>query len=156
MSEHVLVAEHTGQVLRYERGPRGGTALELGDYSLSIRCNGCSGWQECDGDHTGFDPEDEDSPAFDRYEDVEIHGESHEWKWGHSWTVPYVGCVLAGNDGWQDSAYEILRTYGPGEYAIDEDWDDTDVYIMAVSMADGSPLPEEGWADRVAVDELED
>ena len=132
-SYHRLVLTCAEKPYRYST--LGYHRIELGEYESAVVCPGpkyCHGWQECDGDHTGYDPEDEESPAFDQYEDVEIHGVLHEWKCGHNWTVPYKGCVLEGRAWpWGDNVHDILMTYGPGEYVIDEDWDDTDVFVTA-------------------------
>ena len=83
------------------------------DGAWSIECldgNGCSGWIECDGDHAGYDPEDEASPAFDCYEDVEIHGVPHDWQWDYAWTIPYEGCVVQGAN--VDRHYRLPLTPG--------------------------------------------
>lgn len=93
----------------------------------------CNGWEECSKDHPGMDPTDEESPAYDQYEDVEIHGILHEWQWSYGWTVPYVGCIVnSGLADLFDSVYEIARDSGPGEYRVDDDWDDGDCYLAAI------------------------
>ena len=101
----------------------------------------CSGWEECrdPAGHEGFDPEDEDSPAFDEYEDVEIHGVFHEWQWGYGWTVPFVGCVVDENG--CDLPYELWDReqdrYKPGRWIVNDDWDDTDCTLILVGPEGG-------------------
>lgn len=128
---------------------------EIVDYNTTLTCfpGGCEGWQECREGHKveGYDedanvgPYDcaEEAPWADKDEFV-FHGVMHEWRYGWGWTVPFQGCVLAVND-FSDGAYDIMVAFGPGEYLIEDEWDDTEVWIYALSMADGSPLPEEGW-----------
>lgn len=106
--------------------------------SYTIECPGkpaCSGWIECDGDHEGYDPEEEASPAYDEWDDVEIHGVLHDYKWGHGWTVPHPGCVVA--DAWNVEPPGGLwdretDAYKPGRWLVDDDWDDTDVQLILV------------------------
>ena len=118
-------------------------------YEYTISCPGCVGWQECPEYHAPVrcdDPEcclgaDDEEDCPNSHEDPhEFHGVSHTYRWGHGWTVPYPGCVLAAQD-LGDDVYEIARTYGPGDYLVDDDWDDEWATITPVSMADGSPLP---------------
>ena len=114
------------------------------DGAWSIECldgNGCSGWIECDGDHAGYDPEDEASPAFDCYEDVEIHGVPHDWQWDYAWTIPYEGCVVQGaNVDPPDELYEHETVqYRPGRWVVDADWDYTDCCYLTLSGLLTSP-----------------
>lgn len=136
------------------------------DYESSITCTttGCNGWQECrephvvegyDGPNDGPDDSEEDAPWADR-EEFEFHGVLHTWRGGWGWTVPFVGCVLAEQD-LADYIHDIYAEHGPGEYLVDDDWwDETHSSISAVSMADGSPLPAGGWAQRNAKPTEED
>ena len=128
--------------------PSGFSRIEL-DYEYDYTCPGCEGWQECREDHSGFDIEDESSPAFDVLEgdEIEIHGVNHTYRWSWGWTTVYPGCVLRDADT-GDEVFEIARVFGPGDYLVEDDWDDGTPYVTPVSMADGSPLPEAGWAER--------
>jgi hypothetical protein len=92
------------------------------DWDFKITCwapSTCEGWIECSGDHAGYDPEDEESPAFDEYEDVEIHGLLHEWR--NNWVVPFPGCIVDASE-WIDDAREIARQEGPGTYWVASEW----------------------------------
>lgn len=66
---------------------------------------------------------------------MEIHGVLHEWRWGHGWTVPFEGCVVADNvhRGWSDDASDIAIEHGIGTHVVDDDWDDTDLRLTYVS-----------------------
>lgn len=148
MDWHTLTITLDGPPTRYES--RWGSHVEIPmRYSITCYPGGCNGWQECWEDHTGFDPDDEASPAFDAIsgDEIEIHGVPHEWRDGWGWTVPYPGCVLAAQD-LGDYAEDIGLEYGPGAYLVDDDWDDGEANISPISMADGSPLPEPGWSAR--------
>lgn len=161
---HTLTLTMEGKPERY-LSPFGYYVTDLGDYTATIECipGGCLGWIECREEHTvdGYTgPNDgpydsgEDAPWADK-EETEFHGVMHTWRSGWGWTVPYPGCVLAEQDT-SDNEHDILMEYGPGAYLVDEDWwDETSVTISPVSMADGSPLPEPGWAARVLADENE-
>lgn len=96
--------------------------------------NGCSGWIECgvrwhgDGErsaeHGPFDCSD-DLPWYDE-EEYEFHGETHTWRSGYGWTVPYRGCVVMyGNWEPPDDVFNIE----PGRYDVEDDWDETEVYL---------------------------
>lgn len=109
----------------------------------TIECSdpsACEGWEECPGEHGGFDPNDEDSPAFDEYEDVEIHGVPHEWRWGYGWTVPYAGCPVMGGSA-DDAPAEVAAAQGVGRWEVDADWDDTDCYLILVPQSTDQELP---------------
>ena len=153
---HTLTITAPDKPIAFE-GSWGRTGYDLGDFTSSVTCipGGCHGWQECREDHAGFDPEDEESPAFDLIEDdeIEIHGVIHTWRYGWGWTVEFPGCVVAANDAVHEYAEEILQEYGPGAYLVDDDWDDSSLTLDAVGLADGSPLPEPGWAARNATSE---
>jgi hypothetical protein len=94
------------------------------DWDFTIKCltpNTCNGWIECLGDHAGYDPEDEESPAFDQYEDVEIHGMLHKWYATNNWVIPFLGCVVDASE-WIDDAREIARLEGLGTYRVAGEW----------------------------------
>lgn len=117
MSRHILIVDED----------REGFTIECADPAH------CAGWIECTGDHTGYDPEDEESPAFDEWEDVEIHGVFHDWRRGYGWTVPYPGCVVAAeaveapDELWERVDGDYLLK--PGRWVVDDDWDDTSCYL---------------------------
>ncbi len=102
---------------------------------------GCNGWSECNKAHEvpGYDgvndgPWDsyEDAPWYDQ-EEFEFHGVVHTWSGnGYGWTVPYNGCVVAGND-WSDP-YGVPDR--PGKWLVDDDWDDTTVSLTKVCELD--------------------
>lgn len=103
-----------------------------GEWAAHIECSdpsSCPGWQECQEDHEGFDPEDEDSPAYDQ-EEFEIHGEIHGWQIGWGWTLPYKGCpVVERVDSLDTGELDMTR---PGRWLLGVDWDDTDCWISVV------------------------
>lgn len=102
-------------------------------YHARIECSdpiACPGWIECFGDHTGMDPEDEDSPAFDQWEDVEMHGVEHEWQSGYGWTIDYRGCPVADRDDWD--VPDGIPMDRPGHYLVDVDWDDTYCHLTLI------------------------
>lgn len=123
--------------------------------SYGTKCmatNGCGGWIECreshevDGKKADCGPYDcdcggEDGPSclgeteadyapwYDR-EEFEFHGVEHTWRYGHGWTVPYTGCIVAWGDyELPDGSEDLPR----GEYQVDDDWDDTDCYLLLVA-----------------------
>lgn len=110
------------------------TARDRDDaYAFRVECSApgqCSGWQECPDSHEGMDPEDEDSPAFDQFEDVMIHGALHEWMSPHGWTVPYSGCPVEGIGSWE--APDGLDMSRPGRYLLDVEWDESEAYLAVV------------------------
>lgn len=109
------------------------------EYLTRIECSNpaaCPGWQECrSGDHAGFDPDDERSPAFDEFEDVEIHGVLHDWRRGY-WTVPFKGCPVVAN--FDCDIYGLPSPLRPGRWRLEVDWDDEDVYLTVAAGADGT------------------
>jgi hypothetical protein len=128
MSGHALLIEHADS--HTEDDPH---------FKSTVYCltpAKCEGWEECAGDHTGYDPNDEDSPAYDQEEDVEIHGVLHNWHGSHGWTTPFVGCVVAANDGIHDAVYEIGRYDGAGLHLIDTEWEDYDCVVTRVTVED--------------------
>lgn len=101
----------------------------------TIECDvpgGCGGWQECREDHAGYDPDGEDSPAFDTLEDVVIHGVSHAWE-NSTWTIPFEGCSVAE---WADLCDLWDGIDGPGRYEVDADWSETECYLSVVGPAE--------------------
>lgn len=121
------------------------------EYTCTVVCLNpahCYGWEECTGEHKGYDPDSPVSSAYDKFdEDVEIHGVLHEWKHGYGWCVRFDGCVVADHvdGGWTDSGDEIAREHGVGTYEVDDEWyDATDLTLLFVSRIPAevdSPLP---------------
>ena len=132
---------------------------EADDISFIIDCPGCDGWQECTEDHGTHFPEDCPTPEEECYcdpcegDEFEFHGVLHTFRWtANDWTVPYPGCVVKANESVDEFVVEIAYIYGPGSYLVEDEWSDYDVYLTAVSMADGSPLPAENeWWDANAI-----
>lgn len=101
------------------------------DFILSITClhpDLCAGWIECSEEHPNSDPEDDESPVYDQYDDVMMHGVPHDHHDG-MWTVPYKGCVVRGGD-WEtpDDLYPLRA----GEWIVEDEWEDTCVYLNVV------------------------
>lgn len=140
MSTHVLVVETDAAYLERLAVLRPVTDDDRRDAMMwHIECSdpaACPGWVECDGDHAGFDPEDETSPGYDRWEDVMIHGELHDWRWGHGWTVAYSGCPVIGFAEFDppDECYPLR----PSRWPVDVDWDDTVCVVTVAASPDGS------------------
>ncbi|WP_087005977.1 hypothetical protein [Gulosibacter sp. 10] len=118
-------------------------------YTYSVECTvsgGCGGWQECGKPHEvdGVDASDGpwETPCSCAYveadhhsipwcgeEEFEFHGVLHEWRWGYGWTVPYTGCII------RDYPPELpdgIDTERDGRWLVDDDWDDTDCYLVLV------------------------
>lgn len=116
-------------------------------YDFAITCvepKLCNGYWECSGDHSGFDPNDETSPAYDE-EEFQIHGEWHTYRYSIGWTVAYPGCVVATCDSLGDSAHWIADEHGPGHFIVDDEWGDPgDVWLHMVER-----LPDYARAERV-------
>lgn len=158
MSHHILVIE-----LDSSAAPLGPHHSD--DRTWSIECppdNGCSGWMECDQVHEveghgnaedGPDDSEESAPwaEMDRFE---FHGVMHEWNtWGHGWTVPWPGCVVAGSD-WTEPP-EGMDDLPAGRYPIEDDWDDTSVALDFVhplpgrcTTSDKTPYGWTRWCER--------
>ena len=112
------------------------------DWTWVITClapEKCGGWQECDESHEiegqpvndGPWDSDESAPWCEQDQYV-FHGVEHEYRWGHGWTVPFDGCVVAEHAYWSDSVAEIVDEHGEGEHVVDDDWDDevmTMIYV---------------------------
>lgn len=135
MIEHYAVVRLDRNYLRRLARIRRVARKDVEDgYAAFIECSdpaSCPGWIECDEDHSGFDPDDENSPAYDMYDDpVMIHGVEHEWRHGHGWTVEYEGCPV--ERGCADLDTDAMDMTRPGRYLLDEDWDDTDCYLTVV------------------------
>lgn len=142
MSHHILVIEPDPQAPAM--GPH-----HSDDRQWTIECppgNGCNGWMECDKAHEveGYgsadggpeqcDPNEctypeqgECTTPWADAEEFEFHGVMHEWKGGHGWTVPYVGCIVAGSD--VASPPDGMDELPYGRYPIEDDWDDTEVAL---------------------------
>ena len=100
-------------------------------YTASVECSdpaACHGWIECDGDHDGYDVDDEDSPAFEQYDGFEIHGVWHDYN-SYGWVVDYPGCPVAGN---ADLYVDGIPMDREGRYEVEDYWDDTDCYLILV------------------------
>ena len=99
-------------------------------YMWRIECSdpaSCPGWVECAEDHDGYDPEDEDSPAFDEYEGVMIHCVPHDWH-GSFWTVEYAECPVAAS--WADLELpDDIDTGTDGRHLVDVEWEETCCYL---------------------------
>lgn len=107
---------------------------EVDDYFVAgIVCSdsaACPGWKECPEDHTGYDPDDEDSPVYDEWEDVMIHGVLHtEYNTGYGWVVEYNGCPVQGAD-WE--VPDDIPMDRPGKYLVDDDWEETECWLYLV------------------------
>ena len=104
----------------------------------------CDGWEECHDLHP-FTPcddcqfteciEDQECDAMDTGDEREFHGETHEWRWGYGWTVQFPGCVVSENLYEADDAGDIAVTVGPGRWLVDDDWSDTDMYLILIGPA---------------------
>ncbi|MFG3340561.1 hypothetical protein [Glycomyces sp. NPDC048151] len=88
----------------------------------------CKGWQECNKTHeangvsAANGPYDaEEGAPWDGLDEFEFHGQEHKWVDYHGWTVPYVGCVVQGND---VEVPDELRPLRPGKWIVEDDWDD--------------------------------
>lgn len=114
------------------------------EYRWSLQCSDpgvCPGWTECTGDHAGFDPEDDASPAYEKWDDdVMIHGAPHEYRYGHGWTVPDPGCPVVNNASFGSTdlpdGVDMTR---PGRWEVDPDWDDTECTLALVRELIGAP-----------------
>ncbi|MGV7904208.1 hypothetical protein PJN93_30825, partial [Mycobacterium kansasii] len=78
---------------------------EYPSFNHSVEClnvEKCGGWIGCndphevDGRSAADGPYDcDDDAPWEGCDEFEFHGVLHEWHWGHGWTVPYKGCVVA-------------------------------------------------------------
>lgn len=91
----------------------------------------CGGWQECRKPHevdgTSADDGPWDAPleaAWCEEDCFTFHGVEHEWRSGWGWTVPFEGCVVAGNDHVSDFAHDLALEHGIGAHEVEDDWDD--------------------------------
>lgn len=149
MSTHYVVVEESQAYLDHCR-KRGITPLRADIYRWRIECGdraACPAWVKCDGVHADMDPEDEDSPAYDLWEDVEIHGVVHQWRWGHSWTISLVGCAAEGREGLMDLPDGIAHDR-PGRWLVDVDWDDDECVLSAVEEAPVLAHPGRGEGEK--------
>lgn len=137
MTDHTFVVEADQNHLDRLAKIRPVTDEDRADaWTWHVECSdpaACPGWIECAKDHPGMDPDDEDSPAFDKHdEEVEIHGVMHTWIWGYNWTVPFVGCPVA-----EDRDHDIpdgipTPLARPGRYPVETEWDETDCTLMLI------------------------
>lgn len=131
----------------------------------SITCQApslCNGWWECgephevDGVSAADGPYDSECPgehgvSTDRAghlpwcdeDEFEFHGVLHTWRYGNGWTVPYDGCVVQTAD-IAEYVDDIAREHGEGTFVVDDEWDDTSVYLHFVTR---HLPPSEGRAD---------
>lgn len=134
MSRHILVVEpDTAYAERFPDFPP--------ETRWHIECpdgNGCSGWEECDGDHSSLTEDDQDEGY------ATAHGVEHEYRWGYGWTVPYEGCVVAGNDSteppdelWKRDEDSHNLRLPLGRWVVDDDWDETHCTLILVGPEDG-------------------
>ena len=135
MADHYVVVTRDEDGLARLAAIRPPTDQDRADYyHLAVECatpGGCGGWQECDGDHTGYDPDDEESPAYDQWDGVMIHGVEHEWQYDHVWAIPYIGCPFQEHSEIDTSG---ISTDTDGRYTLDVDWDDTECYLTALGL----------------------
>lgn len=115
-------------------------------YQVHIECpapENCTGWEECNDPHTSPDGSlNADDGPYDCEEDVpwegqdefEFHGVPHEWRSGYGWTVPYQGCIVAAQD---IEVPEGIDTTRDGRWLVEDDWDDTDCYLVLVRELKG-------------------
>lgn len=92
----------------------------------------CGGWMECFEPHEvdgkpASDPNNcpEDDPVYGA-DEFEFHGVTHNWVYGHGWTVPYPGCPAEDNGA--EPPYGAWKL-PIGTYEVDDDWDDTSCYL---------------------------
>lgn len=152
MTEHLIdIRPDTDYLARLNanRAKRGlpPTELAADDLAASITClhpDRCTGWIECSGQEHPAGSEDgpydceEDAP-WEGADEFEFHGELHTWRDSYGWTVPYVGCVVQGAD------YEIpdeLRPLRIGRWIVEDEWDETDVYLTVVREAADEDVPD--------------
>jgi hypothetical protein len=134
------------------------------DYGWEITCldpGTCIGWESCRLDyqhdtrvrdgipsvapHWAHGPDDieSDGTVWEGAEEADFHGVTHTWHWDWGWTVPYVGCIVAAQDGVCDEAHDIACELGPGSYICDTDWyDETSVRLYPYA----SPWPRQDVA----------
>lgn len=139
--------------------------LDAGEYVLPehvddrvylIECpDGCDGWQTClekhEGQHVDVILPADQGPddcqqcteppllhtAWCGQEEFEFHGVIHTWRYGHGWTVPYPGCVVAATP-W-DSDFD--RDDVPrGRYEVQEDWDDESCWLEFTTTPPTEPI----------------
>ena len=98
--------------------------------------DGCGGWQEClephevDGVSADDGPYDcEEGVPWEGRDEFEFHGVSHEWRWGHGWTVDFRGCPLAITEVELPDGIDTTRD---GKWRVEDDWDGTDCYLVLI------------------------
>lgn len=123
------------------------TRQDVLDYSLiTVTCSNpsaCEGWIKCSADHDGYDPDDPDSPAYDEWEGVMIHGKIHDWHSIYGWVTEHPGCPVIDHTPEQD--FDGIDTSRDGTYLLDIDWDDTACFMTVVRRVSDDPnwKPEE-------------
>lgn len=119
------------------------------NFDYDIECVGkCEGWIECFKEHKyiGIEANPDDGCPRCQYldeneikygqsgfneghepwcdeEEFEFHGELHTWRHSNGWTLPYPGCVVAGNDSLEIPS-EIVDLNKAGRFEIDPVWYD--------------------------------
>lgn len=132
MVDHFIVVEVDQTYLDRLAKIRPVTEEDRADaWAWRIECSdpaSCPGWIECDKDHSGMDPEEENSPAHDQYEDVSIHDVLHEWR-DSCWVIDHPGCPVQSADA--DTPHGLDQTK-EGRYPVEADWDGTDCTLMLI------------------------
>jgi hypothetical protein len=114
-------------------------------FRYRIECqvpDSCDGWIECDkpsefGCRYADSPYDcPDDAPWSGLNEFEFHGVPHTWRDGYGWTVPFEGCIVAWAD-WEPP--DEVETLPPGRYQVEDDWDDTSLYLNYVGPEEVSP-----------------
>lgn len=147
MSKHILVVSRDEDYLKLLAQHRELDEQDARDaYRVNIECptpENCTGWEECRGPHTSPDgfldandgPYDcEEDVPWEGYDEFEFHGEVHTWRDSWGWTVPFPGCIVAAQD---IEVPEGIDTTRDGRWLIEDDWDDTDCYMVLVRELTG-------------------
>lgn len=148
MTKHILtISRDEGALHRLSKYREPDEQDRKDYYSVSIECptpEYCAGWEECREPHTSPDgflsaedgPYDTDCGTGETdcvpwcgRDDFEFHGIEHTWRWGHGWTVPYDGCIVAAQD---IEVPDGIDTERDSRWLIEDDWDDTDCYLVLV------------------------
>lgn len=112
----------------------------------------CGGWLECpevhevDGWSADAGPHSAGTstscPWFGR-DEFTFHGVAHTWMFGHGWTVPYPGCVVADAGSIGDEAADIFEAHGVGRFVVDDDWGDTTCWLEVVDTIECGRVDDE-------------
>lgn len=147
MSEHILVVSRDEDYVKLLAQHREPDEQDVRDaYQVHIECptpEHCTGWEECRGPHTSPDglldandgPYDcEEDVPWEGQEEFEFHGELHTWCGSWGWMVPFPGCIVVAQ------GIEVpgdIDTERDGRWLIEDDWDDTDCYLVLVRELTG-------------------